>query len=312
MDVTIRLLREDDLGPADRIMRLAFGTFLGLPDPLTFMGDASYVRTRWRVDPGAAFAAELDGEIIGSNFATNWGSIGFFGPLTVRPDFWDKGIASRLLAPVMECFQRWGTKHAGLFTFAQSTKHVHLYQKFGFWPRFLTAVMIKRVQAPAAAPRWSTFSAIAAEDRDGCLAACRRVTEDAYGGLDLTREITAIETHGLGDTVLLRDGSDVIGMAPCYSGPGTEAGSGVCFVKFGAVRPAGDGKAFAELLDACDAFAAKKGARHLIAAVNTGRALAYQAMLTRGFRTQIQGVVMQRPNEPAYNRPDVYLIDDWR
>ena len=31
-DVSVRPLREDDLSKADRIMRLAFGTFLGLPD----------------------------------------------------------------------------------------------------------------------------------------------------------------------------------------------------------------------------------------------------------------------------------------
>jgi hypothetical protein len=35
--ITIRLLRESDLPVADRILRLAFGTFLGLPDPLKFM-----------------------------------------------------------------------------------------------------------------------------------------------------------------------------------------------------------------------------------------------------------------------------------
>ena len=54
------------------------------------MGDAAYVRNRWLADPEAAFAAEAAGEIIGSNFATNWGSVGFFGPLTIRPDFWDR------------------------------------------------------------------------------------------------------------------------------------------------------------------------------------------------------------------------------
>ncbi len=36
-----------------------------------------------------------------------------------------------------------GTQHAGLFTFAHSQKHVGLYQRFGFWPRFLTALMSK-------------------------------------------------------------------------------------------------------------------------------------------------------------------------
>ena len=39
-NVTVRPLQEADLGEADRIMRVAFGTFVGLPDPGTFMGDA--------------------------------------------------------------------------------------------------------------------------------------------------------------------------------------------------------------------------------------------------------------------------------
>ena len=46
-DVSVRPVQEEDLPVADRILRLAFGTFLGLPDPRTFMGDADYVRTRW-------------------------------------------------------------------------------------------------------------------------------------------------------------------------------------------------------------------------------------------------------------------------
>jgi hypothetical protein len=35
-------------------------------------------------------------------------------------------------------------------------------------------------------------------------------------------------------------------------------------------------------------------------------------MLARGFRTFLEGVAMQRPNEPGYNRPDCFVIDDWR
>ena len=88
--ILIRPLLEKDLSAADRIMRVAFGTFIGLPDPTQFMGDASYVRTRWRTDPTAAFAAQTGGEVVGSNFASNWGSVGFFGPLTIRPYLWDQ------------------------------------------------------------------------------------------------------------------------------------------------------------------------------------------------------------------------------
>jgi len=61
MSVSIRPLEERDLPAADRLCRLAFGTFLGLPDPMTFMGDADFVATRWRADPSGALAAQIDG-----------------------------------------------------------------------------------------------------------------------------------------------------------------------------------------------------------------------------------------------------------
>jgi GNAT superfamily N-acetyltransferase len=79
-------------------------------------------------DSTAAFGAELDGELVGSNFATRWGSVGLFGPVSVHPDLWDQDIGQRLMEPVMACFRTWGVQHAGLFTFAHSPKHVGLYQ----------------------------------------------------------------------------------------------------------------------------------------------------------------------------------------
>jgi hypothetical protein len=35
-------------------------------------------------------------------------------------------------------------------------------------------------------------------------------------------------------------------------------------------------------------------------------------MLASGFRTDVQGLAMDRPDEAGYNRPGVYIIDDWR
>ena len=192
LDISVRPLREGDLPAADHIMRLAFGTFLGLPEPASFMGDASYVRGRWRADPDAAFGAEVGGELVGSNFATNWGSVGFFGPLTIRPDLWDRGVGKRLMEPVMECFARWGTAHAGLFTFAQSQKHVGLYQRFGFWPRFLTAIMSKPVERVGRSSQWTRFSEVQEGEREAILGACRQLTNEIYEGLDVSGEINAV------------------------------------------------------------------------------------------------------------------------
>lgn len=314
LEITVRPLREDDLPAADRIMRLAFGTFIGLPEPEAFMGDADFVRTRWLADPSAAFAAEVDGELVGSNFATSWGSVGFFGPLTIRPDFWDRGVGKSLMQPVVELFDKWGTKHAGLFTFPHSQKHVGLYQRFGFWPRFLTALMSKPVAARAGgAIQWSRFSEVQPGERDETLNACRELTSAIYEGLDVAREIRAVADQKLGETVLLWGDGKLAGLAVCHCGAGTEAGSGACYVKFGAARPGADAeREFERLLDACEELAAAHSAQRLVAGVNTARHEAYRRMLARGFRTGTQGVVMERPNEAGYNQPGVYLIDDWR
>jgi predicted N-acetyltransferase YhbS len=311
-EVIVRPMREADLDEADRVFRLAFGTFLGLPDPITFAGDSDWIRGRWRADPSAAFVATLDGRVIGSNLAACWGSVGVFGPLSVRPDLWDRGVAGCLLAPVMDCFQRWGTSHAGLFTFAQSAKHVALYGKFGFYPRFLTAIMAKPV-APTGRVAWRPYSTLPEVARAACLADCRALTGSLYDGLDVTREIAAVSAQELGDTLLVAAAGRLVGLAVCHVGAGSEAGSDTCLVKFGAVR-AGDDAAreFGALLDACEAFAATRGTSTLVAGTNLARDGAYRAMTARGFRTVIQGVAMHRPNEPGYSRPDVWALDDWR
>jgi GNAT superfamily N-acetyltransferase len=199
-DVIVRELRESDLPLADVILRSAFDTFTGVA---SLFGDRDYVRTRWLADPGAAFAAERDGQLVGTNLITSWGSVGFFGPLSVRPDLWEQGIASRLMEATVALFDRWGTAHAGLFTFAHSAKHLGLYQKFGFWPRFLTPVMAK----PAVAGQQSSwairYTELPPAERVRALDACRELTATAYEGLGLEREIRAVEGQNLGEIVLL-------------------------------------------------------------------------------------------------------------
>jgi len=312
-EITIRPLKENDLPDADRIFRLAFGTFIGLPDPMAFAGDAGHVRTRWLVDPAATLGAESAGELIGSNFLTNWGSVGYFGPLTIRPDFWDKGVASRLLEPTMDIFAEWGTKLAGLYTFAQSAKHVHLYQKFGFWPQFLTAIMARPVDQTLIASSWSGFSEMAAHEKDDCLKACAELTGAIYEGLNVEREIRAVAQQKLGETIMVWDGSRLAGFAVCHCGAGSEAGSGALYIKFGAAQPGlAAEQNFNRLLEACDAFAASRGLEKMVAGVNTARVAAYRRMLARGFRSIIQGVAMLRSEDQGYNRNDVYVIDDWR
>jgi GNAT superfamily N-acetyltransferase len=313
MTAKIRKLEERDLDEADRIVRLAFGTFLGFPDPMQMFGDADLARTRWRANPDAALAAELDERLVGSNFVADWGTVGFFGPLSVDPALWERKIARQLLDATMELFAAWGTRHMGLFTFPNSPKHLALYQKYGFWPRYLTAVMAKPVASLRAPAGMQKFSALSKERKAAAIRDCRAVTDSLYEGLDLRREIEAVDLQKLGDTILLYDGPQLAALAICHTGAGTEAGSGACYVKFAAVRRGPHAaRDFGRLLEACETYAGERGVPQLEAGVNTERHAAYRAMIERGFRTFLTGVVMQHSNDPGYNRADAFILDDWR
>jgi len=313
MNIQIRALEEPDLPEADRIFRLAFGTFLGLPDPGAFAGDADFVRTRFKADPSASLGAFVDGELVGSNFLTHWGSVGFFGPLTVRPDFWDRGVAKALMERTMPRFEAWGVRHAGLFTFPQSTKHIGLYQKFGFMPRHLTVLMAKAVGPEVPETAWSMLSSAGEPVHTRLVRACRVLAESIYPELDLGREIDAVEAQRLGETVLIHDGDELVAFAICHIGPGTEAGSNVAYLKFAAAKPGPKAPTrLARLLAACESLAASRGLRQVMAGVNTSRDAAYRLLMEQGFRAVMNGVTMHRGVDAGYSRPDCFALDDWR
>jgi GNAT superfamily N-acetyltransferase len=311
--IKIGPLKQSELEEADRIVRLAFGTFLELPNPLDFMGDRTFMAPRWRSPHVKAIAAREGSRLIGSNLVTRWGSFGFFGPLTILPEYWNRGVAKQLLASTMKVYDGWGLRHTGLFTFAQSAKHVGLYQSFGYWPRYLTAIMTFTPQAKSQrTPAPVLLSTLKKSQREQAIQACAKLTDKIDKGLDLTDEIRAALAQHTGDVVLTYTRSTLDAFAVCLHGPGSEGGEKICYVKFGTARGgAGAGERFDRLLDACEAFASSRRAA-IEAGVNAAREDAYRRMRSRGYQVVIQGVAMQRPHADGFNRPDAYVIDDWR
>jgi hypothetical protein len=105
-----------------------------------------------------------------------------------------------------------------LFTFAQSAKHVGLYGKFGFHPRFLTAIMTASARARTTRSAASRYSALPEGERQEAEGACRELTEELYPGLDLCGEIRTVAARALGDTALLWDQTSRLCRLPL--GPG--------------------------------------------------------------------------------------------
>jgi GNAT superfamily N-acetyltransferase len=312
----VALIKRSEVEEADRIVRLAFGTFLGVPNPSDFMGDRNFMTPRWRSSNVKVLAAREGDRLIGSNVITRWGSFAFFGPLTILPEYWDRGVAKLLLQSTITTFDRWGVRHTGLFTFPQSAKHVSLYQKFGYWPRYLTAVMTLTPE-PKPIPGERTnepvlLSSLKKTQRELAIQACSKLTHKLDKGLDLTIEIRAVHAQRTGDIVLTYTRGVLDAFAVCMNGPGSEGGEKTCYVKFGVARGGpGAGERFERLLDSCEAFASSRGVS-VEAGVNSARVDAYRRMRSRGYQIKIQGVAMHRPHAEGFNRADAYVIDDWR
>jgi hypothetical protein len=276
---------------------------------MSFLGDGSYVLPRWRTAGRIAFAA-FDGErLIGSAFAMGWGSLVTLGPVSVDPEYWSRGVARALLAPLM---RRLETRHGlvGLFTRPDSPKHVRLYETVGFRPQQLIALM---GVASAAGEAPALLSALPQRAQAAALAGCRGLAGALYRGLDPSAEIRAALAQGIGDAVLLSGRGGLAGFALVQSGPGSECGSGRLLVKFAAVA-GGRGRQdrLAALLQSCRAAAASIGAGTVVAGVSTARTDAYEVLKALGFRTIAHGVAMTRGPNARYNRPDACLLDDWR
>jgi len=281
--------------------------------PETFWSDRDFLSGRWKTDPSLAFGAWIDDRLVGSSLGAAWGSLGVFGPISTHPDTWNRGTARQLIPPVIDRLKALGARHIAFFTIAESTKHIALYQSFGYWPRFLTAIMTRPIEGDETSAGSTRYSDLAGSDQMHWLDACRTLTTHVRDGLDLTAEIRTAHSHGHGDTILLTEGSRVEGVAHCEFGPKSPAGAGSCLIRFAAIRPdIENATRFDQLITACKRLAADEGLKQVVACVNASRPKAYRHLLSLGFRAQRNGVTMHGPDEDAYNQSASYVLDDLR
>jgi hypothetical protein len=281
---------------------------------MQFRGDGDAVSGRFHASPDGAFVGELDGRIVASCMIMDWGSAAVLGPLAVDPDHWGKGIAHRMMGPMVDYLDRRDFGFTGLFTHPRSPSHIRLYEEFGFWMARITGVMMKPVQAISTIPDNVLFSELNKIEFDNALAECGNLADGLYPGLDLNREILTVSELDLGDTLMLRREGELVGFAICHYGARSEASSARLMVKFAMARGGGEGSddLFRSLLASCESLAAGLGAPEIAAGANSGRARAYRLMKQAGYRTTMNGIIMMRSDQTGYNRPDSLVIDDWR
>lgn len=302
MSLEITPLKAQDLDEADRIFRLAFGTFLGLPDPLKFAYGMEHVRSRYGAAPENWIGAYQDGKLVGSNCVTLWGKFGFFGPLTVHPEKWDSGIARHLLNQSERLFDQAGVEARALFTFPHSPKHLALYQKYDYWAGGLTPVMSRPVSLERSEE--SDYLCFSQQPREKALASCRAICQELMPGLDLTPEILSVAEQGLGETLYKPGG----GLAICHTGAGTEAGQDACYIKFGFCFPGG----IEPYLKAVESLACSKNLTNLVIGCNMECHDAYRFLVQNGFRSMMVGVAMNSGGRAALFGREKWVFCDLR
>jgi GNAT superfamily N-acetyltransferase len=323
-DLEVKVLDEREIAQIDRIFREAFSLQVGHPEPPTFAPGRSCM-ARLLVEPRGAFGAYISGELVAVAFATVWGSVGVFGPVAVQPGRWNTGVGRKLLQQSVCFFKESSVTDMVLCTFPDSVKHVSFYQKFGFFPDHLIAMVSKLVPDGSVSPGdldLDLYSVHSSSRRQEVLSECREITESIYAGLDLSKEIEVAEKLSIGETVLLRKNSKLEAFAICHYGPGSETETDVLYIKFAAAASAPDDlhidsteekdEIFRALLAKCSILAQRKNLNMIFFGVNTARQEAYKVVLEEGFKIDSLSIAMQSPNRPIYNRPGVYVIDDWR
>ena len=210
----------------------------------------------------------------------------------------------------------------GVATYPGSPKHLLFYQKFGYRPRGLVALMartLERRETPAVArpakPAVTVrrYSTLEEAKKKAAILKLRRITNSVSRGLDVGKEVEIVDGLALGDTLLLEKGRDVIGFAIFHTPGMSEAPQGSLYVKFLAIdarqkKP----EHLAALLSALEDLAAELQLPRVLAPAYTYYWSAYQALMDRGYHIDFSMVRMKRGKTVDDEDPTALVLDDWR
>ena len=292
-NLEIRPMHEPDFAAVLDVTNLAFidrdETMYGKKRTDPFFADlmAPY---RLAADPEGCHVALLDGKVVGANFSILRGTIGFFGPLAVRPDAQGGGVAQALVREFIRSAEERGGRLLGLETFANSPLHIHLYQKLGFRPSWV-GITYRREVWQADLP--------ADVEIDGAVPDLGYI----YPGLDAASDARATRAMGAGITITCGDG-----FAVCHLKNTLWADPKLAYVPLIIAR---DRKTFDTLLQAVDAVAGSAGKTWVTTQVPGSAWPTQEALLQHGFRPGGASLRMKRGEQTDYDGGVFFYCDDW-
>ena len=119
--------------------------------------------------------AELDGQVVGSNFLDERASVSGLGPITVDPEVQDSSIGRRLMEHALDRAAAAGAPGVRLVQVAYHNRSLCLYAKLGFEAR----EMLSCLQGPPPAVEIPGYEVRPAKDED--VEACNELCRSVHG-----------------------------------------------------------------------------------------------------------------------------------
>jgi GNAT superfamily N-acetyltransferase len=193
MSLKLRPGASEDAEICGRICHEAFTAIAeehGFPSNIPTVAEGVGLITMQLAHPGMySVVAELDGEVVGSNFLDERSTVHGVGPITVAPDAQHHGLGRALMQDVMRRAAERGAAGVRLLQAGYNNRSLSLYAKLGFRARELLAC----VQGTPPKDEISGYRVRRATQADvpECAALCRRVH-----GHDRSGELSDAITQG--------------------------------------------------------------------------------------------------------------------
>jgi len=166
---------------------------------------------------GAMVWRDARGEIAAFNMVHRSGVEGWMGPLAVRTEYQGSGVGKEIVEQGIAWLKREGATVIGLETMPRTMDNIGFYSALGFLPGRLTITLT--LDAASADRPAELLGRLGVRDREEAIGEVRSLVDDLAPGYDFTRELELTETLALGDTVLVREGDRIVGMALCHTAP---------------------------------------------------------------------------------------------
>jgi GNAT superfamily N-acetyltransferase len=166
---------------------------------------------------GALIWRDARGEIAAFNMVHRSGVEGWMGPLAVRTEYQGSGVGKDVVERGIAWLKQQRAVVIGLETMPRTMDNIGFYSNLGFVPGMLTITLT--VEAATSDRPPTLLGRLSARDREDSLVAARQLVDGMMPGYDFTREIELTESLALGDTLLIHNGSALVGYALCHTAP---------------------------------------------------------------------------------------------